>query len=366
MSLAITSYSKVPTLTDEQHIINLSMTLDERPFLSVDLDSIILRELESEIQNELQYINRYLVKDPYGEDLLGPSVAAFYSNSKWPCSITCGAGVNSLLPSLARLAQGNVAYIIGNVLPDFPFWVAQATGNCVVGSAELDVEQHAEAAKKIGASIVFLERPSLSGDKFTDLAELQSLCDKTESNRTLVIIDESNGNYYAPSFGAANLVERSENLVVLRGLSKAYWLGGLRLAYCVSPAGLEHRIRSVIPPLLASSLSIKIGKTVLELGDITGRLRERIRKQKAEMKLLIESAEISNAVLSSEYLPYILVNNSEQYIRSRIESKGIVGKFHPVWSGDTRLPNHVYRLSAPLTSKRMSIFKERVLSPNRK
>jgi histidinol-phosphate/aromatic aminotransferase/cobyric acid decarboxylase-like protein len=357
MPLAISSYQTVTRLSDDRETLILAWTLDERDCLSVDLNSVIRLALDNEIRSGLDYINRYSVKDPYGEDYLGPAVAGFFSKTDGAYCVTCGAGVISLLHSLASLAQASCALVIGNTYPDFPYWIERFSGRCIAHPAS-DAEWKDLAFD--AAAFVFLERPSLIGDRFSDLAEVSELCRRAGSSGAMVIIDESNANYYSPAFSAVNLVNKVNNLIVLRGFSKAYGLGGLRLSYGVASNALRDRLRSAIPPLLASSLSLYIGRKVLELGDIAQMLRQRIREAKAETRSLFECAEFHEVLQSSENLPYLFIKNSECYVRTHFEDNGIVGKIHAVWSGSRREIDYVYRLSVPLRSERMDLLRQRI------
>jgi histidinol-phosphate/aromatic aminotransferase/cobyric acid decarboxylase-like protein len=359
MDLAVDSYANVNTLSDGEGFLNLAWTLDERRFLSTDLCSVISHELEDEVRSGLEYVNRYFVKDPYGEDAMGPGIAAFFSKAGWSAGVTCGAGVMSVLHSLARLTEGKPAYIIGNSCPDFPFWVAQS-GKASVSNANPSFEECISDLEIGPASVIFLERPSLVGDRFTDLSEVKILCEQAEQRGAVVVIDEANANYYPPAFSAVNMIPEVANLIVIRGFSKAYQLGGLRLSYCVASKILTERVRSVMPPLLASSLSLRIGRRVLELGDMVLTLRRRIVENKEEMKRSFEVAWPGEVVASSKYLPYIFLKNKAEDIRTCLENHGLRGKFHPLWSGSSGDFCDAYRLSTPLTTERMHLLRQKL------
>lgn len=343
LDLAVTSYETVDPTTEDRDVLNLAWTRDERECLSVDLASVVASELGAEIDNDLEYVHSYFVRDPYGEALLRPAVAAFFGPDAWQGAVTCGAGVVSLLHALARLTNGKVAHIIGDTYPDFPYWVEQSGGTC--------------AARPSGATVLFLERPGLMNDAFADLARVEALCREAAAHDALVIVDESNANYCPPELSAAALAGTLPNLIVARGFSKAYGLGGLRLAYCVSAPALSERVRSAVPPLLASSLSLRLGKRILELGDIAAPLRSRIRDHKREMTALLERANIEQLVPATEFLPYVFVQNSPDYLRTHLEDRGIVGKPQPMWSEHTGTIQHLYRLSVPLNATRMRRLK---------
>lgn len=349
MQPAFRSYQTIDPAAPEGDTLNLAWTRDERACLAVDLTAVLAGELrdeiegkiEGEIDGELPYLGRYLVRDPYGEETLGPAVAAAFELPAWRGHVTCGAGVVSLLHALARLSTA--VRIVGDTYPDLPYWVTQSGGTC---------------AASPGAALWFLERPSLLGDAFAELADLDALCQDAARHGAIVVVDESNANYYSPAWSAAGLALTRDNLVVARGFSKAYGLGGLRLAYCVASPALTERVRQVVPPLLASSLSLRLGARVLRLGDLTAPLRARIGAHKREAMELLERAGVDGLVPSSEHLPYVLSRAGRDHLGARLEARGVLGKHHPLWSADSAALAHIYRLSVPLADARLARLRQ--------
>jgi histidinol-phosphate/aromatic aminotransferase/cobyric acid decarboxylase-like protein len=360
MPLAVTSYENLTALQDSDALLNLAWTLDERACLAADLVGLVTHELAAEITDERPYRDRYLVQDPYGEQELQSTLARFFNMSFAGLCVTCGAGAISLLHGLARLAAQRPAYVIGDIYPDFPEWVERYGSRCVSRASHPAGSDHAANIRTAGASVVVLERPSLLGEEFEDLQDLRRLCDAVALHNVTVIVDESYANYYPPCFSAVSLLPTVENLIVVRGLSKAYWLGALRLAYCITPASLREQVRSVIPPLLASSISLRIGRKVLELGDITSPLRERISDAKTEMLTLLDTAGLTTVLPANRYLPYIFLPESDRQGQARLQKCGVLGKPHLVWSQATEAPEYLYRLSTPLSRPRMQQLEERL------
>ncbi len=358
MPLAIDSYERLPALADDRGRLNLAWTLDERDCLGADLGAHVALELKAELDEALPYVESYFVQDPYGQELLGPAVARYFSLEDRPCSLMCGAGVISLLHALARLVDGGPAYVAGDVYPDFPFWVERCGARCVASHASQYGADHAASAQAADASVVFLERPCLIGNQLADLHELRALC--KGACDTVVLVDESNANYCPPSFSAVHLLAELENLIVLRGFSKGYSLGGLRLGYCVASAPLGKRLRSIIPPLLASSLSLRIGAAVLGLGDITAPLRERIQASKPSARALLRAAGIEDDLTAGAPLPYLLFGDCAERARVRLERAGILGKTHLLWTGSEANVRTCYRISVPLSPARIELLRERL------
>ncbi|MEU1881476.1 hypothetical protein ABZ470_29610 [Streptosporangium sp. NPDC020072] len=232
MSLAIDSYERLETLTDDPDILNLAWTVDEREHPGADPLELCARELSAEGSGALPYLTGYLVKDPYGEGVLGPAVARHLGDRWEPVPVTCGAGVGPLLQSLVRLAGSAPVYVAGDVYPDLPHWVEAADGRCV-GAGEKPGEKpddeavgaHVAHVRRHGARLVAMERPALTTDGFTDLAAVSGLCAELSADGVVVLVDESNANYCPPGFSAAPPVSRTPNLIVVRGPSKAFGMG---------------------------------------------------------------------------------------------------------------------------------------------
>lgn len=359
MTLAISSYEKVQSLADEEGLLNLAWTLDERAYLAVDLAKIISLELAEEMRGDLPFVNSYFVQDPYGEDFLGAAVAYFFTKAGWDCSVTCGAGVNSLLQSLAHLTNERPAYVIGDVYPDFAHWVEQLGGTCLSQYSQRNGPDHINNVRASRASVVLTERPALIGDDLS-LLQLRELCDGVAPFKAIVVVDESYANYYPPSFSAVNIASDVQNLVVLRGLSKGYWLGGLRLGYSVASAAVTTLVRAVVPPMLASSLSLRMARAILNLGDITQLLRKRVPAAKEEMTTLLKAAGATHIIPSCEYVPYVFYSGNDLDAQRCLSSLGIVGKLQPFWSDSTNAVTHLYRLSVPLLPERMELLRRKM------
>jgi hypothetical protein len=86
--------------------------LDERALLAVDLQ----QKLTEWIGNAGEQLDRYLVNDPYGQESLSASVAHFFGHAAPSWVSTAGAGVGSLLYSLAGLSRAAVACIMHRIV----------------------------------------------------------------------------------------------------------------------------------------------------------------------------------------------------------------------------------------------------------
>lgn len=351
MPLAVGTYAGLAALSDGAGLLNLAWTQDERPRLAADVMAVAAAELADEAARQLPYLGTYMVRDPYGEAEFGPAVAGFFGRPGWSAGVTCGPGVGPLLHGLSLLAVNGTVAVATDVYPDFPHWTARVRGRCVGYRAQ------AQAAR---AAVVLLERPALLRDGFADLDDVRALCGRVARHGGVVVVDESNANYREPGYSAALLAPETDNLVVVRGLSKAYGLGGLRFGYCVSSAAATERVRAVVPPLGASSVSLRIARRVLELGDIAGPLRTRIAEHRPEALALLADAGVSGAEAAAPGLPYVLFPHEPERALESLAARGVQGKLHPFWSAAAEGAGYAGRISVPLEPARLAEFAARM------
>lgn len=363
-ALAVASYANVAGADDPgQGQLNLTWTLDEREHLACDLVGLLRQELQDELGDASPYLYKYMVRDPYGEAELGPAVEHYFEGATGGTTVTCGAGVGPLLHALSSLAHGGTVFVASNVYPDFPYWVKRAGGHLVGagfdgaldGPLEPDwVIAAAQRALAEGARLVFLERPDLLEDAFAALPQVARLCALARRFDAWVLVDESNANYETPAYSAATLVAEQPNLFVLRGLSKAYGLGGLRIGWCVAHPDATHVVRKIVPPLLASSLSLRLAARVLNQGDVGAPLRARITASKATAARLLDRWAADEWRPATGHIPYLLHPGAHEAARERLRQRGVLTKAHPYWSTTHGRLDSMGRLSVPLSDDRQT------------
>ncbi|MDE8755255.1 aminotransferase class I/II-fold pyridoxal phosphate-dependent enzyme [Pectobacterium polaris] len=348
---AIDSYSNIAKLEDTLDQLNLAWTQDERNFIDPPLTSLITECLTRELCS-LKDIYHYAVDDPWGENLLSPHIKRYFSLPDNNFSLSCGAGVTSLLASLANLREASSVAVYGDIYPDFIWWLTQAKSNISwLPSGPLDEMCHAASCNN--ASIVFLERPALLAGQFDDLALLKKLCGLLEKRGIILLIDESNANYHAPGFSSTSLLNTFSNLIVLRGVSKAWGLGGIRVAFCLSSSALRERIRQVVPPLLNPPITLSLAAALLSKGDTTQLLRQQIILHKTKV---INLLPINAVIHSNSALPYIFINEA---LKARCDIVGIRTKYHSCHQS-LEEKKTLIRMSVPLKEERMTEFMRRL------
>ncbi|MBI3540873.1 MAG: histidinol-phosphate transaminase [Deltaproteobacteria bacterium] len=113
--------------------------------------------------------------------------------------------------------------------------------------------------KKEKPNIVFLANPNApTGNLFSE----EDLLAVLETAKGLVVVDEA---YYPFSqFTLSAHLKKYPHLVLLRTLSKAFSLGGVRLGYLLADPKIASEIQKIILPFSVGVLSQAVGETVLE------------------------------------------------------------------------------------------------------
>ena len=100
----------------------------------------------------------------------------------------------------------------------------------------------------------------------------------------IVLVDEAYGEY--ADYSVIPLIEKYENLMVLRTFSKAFGLAGLRLGYVVANPALANAVRKLPAPYAINIVSLAMGRKLLEN---VGVMRQAVAALKVERAKLINA-----------------------------------------------------------------------------
>ncbi|MET0399381.1 MAG: aminotransferase class I/II-fold pyridoxal phosphate-dependent enzyme [Longimicrobiaceae bacterium] len=302
-----------------------------------------------------EVVAAYPVDDPYGGERGAAEVARFFGIPLESRQLTFAAGVTSLLHDLAGMADGGPVAAPELVHPDLEAWAA-ARGSeirLLAGDATRDrLVAHLEAARP---ALLHLDRPDFLG-RFLPLDELEAVARAAARAGAMVVIDESPAPYLGPEASAATLVGRLDNLVVLRGFTKAYSLGGMRAAFAVASPGAARRVRELVAPMQVGELALGAALRLLAAGDVFARLRARVREVKplAAGLLRVERLEV---IPNHPDLPWLGVADPGGAASALLEARGIRALRPAPAPVLPELRLEVLRLTVPLSDERMALFR---------
>lgn len=356
MRLAAETYPAPGSLRDGPDLLSLAWTSDEQSALDIDVSRFIQDLLQAEVACGLPRISSYPLWDAHAEAALAPHVTKFFRLTQPAPAVLAGAGVGPLLAAFAAESRSGPVRVIGTTYPDFPAWVERLGGVFAPHDPHAGIGAQIRRAGRDRPAIIFMERPQLfdADDLSTD--DVAAICRAVPE--ALVLVDESNANYCPPEYSLVPRVAELSNLAVLRGFSKAYQLGGLRIGYCVASAEVGARVRRLVPPLQASPLSVGIGGALLELGDIGERFRRTVADARSRAEELFRAAGLPPDREAMRALPYVLYDIDNAEALRALEVRGIRGKQHMCWRAGGL--SSVYRLSVPLAKARSTELASRL------
>lgn len=144
----------------------------------------------------------------------------------------------------------------------------------------LDVKALREAFTSETKLLYLCSPNNPTGNQF-ELGDVEYLIEEFPG---VVIVDEAYGEY--ADYSVISLIDKYENLVVLRTFSKAFGLAGLRLGYAVANPTLASAVNKIPAPYAINIVSLTMGRKLLENVDV---MREAIIALKAERVKLIEA-----------------------------------------------------------------------------
>lgn len=275
---------------------------------------------------ELGRGNRY----PDG-DLFGRLYEALSAYTGLPAgSLVVGAGGDDILRAVFA---GTVEPGDKVVAPSFSFGMyrvyAKLAGTVFVGvPAEprgewwvLDEERFISESRR--ARLVLLDRPNNpTGSMFLSEKRVEELLGETKG---LVVVDEA--YYEFTGSTVAGLVEAHENLVVLRTLSKAFCLAGLRVGYALAHRETAEKLRSLLPPFPTSRPSVAAAVAALEN---PGYAREVVERIVAERERLREKLGGAGARPYASHTNFLLVETSIGGVVDKLYSLGVAVRGVPM------------------------------------
>jgi histidinol-phosphate/aromatic aminotransferase/cobyric acid decarboxylase-like protein len=307
-------------------------------------------------RNGADIVNNYPVDDPYGCERGVEAVSRFFNCEIEPRQLTFAPGVTSLLHDLCGLADGGLISAPVLVHGDLEAWsLARGTEVRLFPEPATAVQLMTEL-DAIRPALLHLDRPNFLGQVLS-LDEMEEVIKAAARVGALVLIDESAAPYLGPAGSAARLVSRVDNLIVLRGYTKAYSWGGLRAGFALASGGVARHVRELISPLQVSELALHAALKLLAAGDIFERLRQRIRLMKPQSIEMLAALGLE-VIKGHEDLPWVAFSDAGGEATRMLEHCGICA-LHPATAPVFPKPPGAFaRITIPLSVERMELFRE--------
>lgn len=210
-----------------------------------------------------------------------------------PDQLLAGNGSSELLHliGLAYLRPGDRALIVGPTYAEYARVAANMGAHCTHchSTAETDfavpVRAVSAALQSVRPRVAFLCNPNNPTGQWLDAEIIREWA--REFDETLFVIDEAYIEFVPQLSSLAGASE--QNIVVLRSLTKAYGLAGLRLGYAVADPAVIGNLCRVRPPWSVNAVAQACGIAALNDQDHVQRSLSRLIEAKQALVTDLQS-----------------------------------------------------------------------------
>lgn len=152
-----------------------------------------------------------------------------------------------------------------SLVPDFSMYglYTQISGGIPIEYLQkedfsIEIEDLINTINEEEVKVVFLSNPN---NPTGQVIERKDIIKLLENCNSIVVIDEAYYEFYGET--VVDLIDKYENLIVLRTASKAIGLAALRLGFLITNEKLVQELKKVKPPFNVNSISQALGEVVL-------------------------------------------------------------------------------------------------------
>ncbi|MBL9148590.1 MAG: aminotransferase class I/II-fold pyridoxal phosphate-dependent enzyme [Phycisphaerae bacterium] len=234
------------------------------------------------------------------------------------------AGADDAIDRLARLARGRRVVVTDPTFATIPERV-RANGGTVDAvrwddQGPFPVDAFVAAAE--GAAFAFVVSPNNPTGRVLRRDELRAIRDGLVG--TSLVLDAAYGEFAADDVADAALAY--DDVVVVRTLSKAWGLAGLRVGAAFAPVDLARSLRALAPPYPVATVSLAVAAAALERGEPTMRARvSRVRRERERLATAFRDAGFATTASDGNFVfaRATAVTSPAPIIAARLASLGV-------------------------------------------
>lgn len=185
---------------------------------------------------------------------------------------------------------------------------------------ELELDEYKDKIHREKPKMVVLENPNgFIGNSYS-MQDVEQVIIEAYKQNSLIVIDEAYIDFTNES--VINLVDKYENLIVVRTLSKAWGMAGMRVGYAVSNEQIISELLKVKPMHQLTAFSIMVAEVLLEhpkciekyIKEVT-EVREYFIKELNALKIATASSKAN--FVAVKLGTRININDFKEYVREQ-------------------------------------------------
>lgn len=181
----------------------------------------------------------------------------------------------------------------------------------------VNIDKLIDAANKIKPSAVFICNPN---NPTGTLMPKEDICRLAEELECALVVDEAYFEFSKVT--ATDMVYKYDNLIILRTMSKAWGLAGLRIGYLISNKYMVKELLKVKPPYNVNSITQQIACIALEHRSIMEDRVKIILEEKERLVSCLQNIKGFKVYDSSANFVLVKVNDADR-LTCRLRDNGI-------------------------------------------
>lgn len=242
---------------------------------------------------------------------------AKYLNINKDC-IAIGNGSDQIIDLILSTIGKGMSSV--TIKPTFSFYITR----CKLHSLDLkeikldeNLSFNSNDIIKTNADICYISSPNNpTGNQF----EKDKMIELIEGFNGLVIVDEAYAEF--ARYSLKDLVKKYENLIILRTMSKAFGLAGLRLGYAISNPSLIEVFNKIQYPYPVNSIAVNAARIVLSMKTKIMNIVEKVKKERDRVYEEILALNIKAFRSDANFIMF----ESNRKVFNRLIKEGIVIK----------------------------------------
>lgn len=150
---------------------------------------------------------------------------------------------------------------------------------------------------------IYIDNPNNPTGQIIDLKDIETIIKEAKARDSFVVIDEAYGDYMDVECSAIKLIDKYDNLAVIRTFSKGFGAAGLRLGYIIAQENIINLVNKVNIPFSKSSIADYIALRLLS-SDWVDQTVKRVITAK---KTLLEGLKVIKIAHTADTVPISLL-----------------------------------------------------------